>query len=319
MAIDINFNNQNKHWILVILEKIKKDFLCICRFVSKCLTHIGNFLKKIWKILLVIVILALIVYGGIEGYGYYKNTYLPEKLLNEAVEDIEHKLSMEADSVKYDYAYYILLKDHQWGYDDVKDEDISNRLMKYHSGAFEYIESKAFEGNADSQYLLGQIYYWAEDRFHNITRDCEKAAYWWNEAASQNYTKAYNNLGIAYKQGEGVGVDLKKAVHYLKLGAEAGEDMAQKNYGDLFLKGVRIKSGSHKEIVKTNSSYHHSGVKIRQYWDDATMDFIYVYQVTVPDYKTLIPKDIEQAKYWWKKSAAQGNEQAKERLQKIYE
>ena len=51
----------------------------------------------------------------------------------------------------------------------------------------------------------------------------------------------------------------------------------------------------------------------------ATMDFIYVYQVTVPDYKTLIPKDIEQAKYWWKKSAAQGNEQAKERLQKIYE
>ena len=75
-----NFNNQNKHWILVILEKIKRDFLCICRFVSKCLTHIGNFLKKIWKILLVIVILALIVYGGIEGYGYYKNTYFVKKL-----------------------------------------------------------------------------------------------------------------------------------------------------------------------------------------------------------------------------------------------
>ena len=27
---------------------------------------------------------------------------------------------------------------------------------------------------------------------------------------------------------------------------------------------------------------------------------------------------VDQAKYWWKKAAAQGNEKAKERLQKIY-
>ena len=33
----------------------------------------------------------------------------------------------------------------------------------------------------------------------------------------------------------------------------------------------------------------------------------------------LLPKDIEQALFWWKKSAAQGNTYAKERLQKIYE
>ena len=39
----------------------------------------------------------------------------------------------------------------------------------------------------------------------------------------------------------------------------------------------------------------------------------------VPDYEILIKKDIEQAKYWWKKAAAQGNEVAKERLQKIYQ
>ena len=38
----------------------------------------------------------------------------------------------------------------------------------------------------------------------------------------------------------------------------------------------------------------------------------------VDDYETLIVKDIEQAKFWWKQSAAQGNEVAKERLQQIY-
>lgn len=46
---------------------------------------------------------------------------------------------------------------------------------------------------------------------------------------------------------------------------------------------------------------------------------MYVYLEEVDDYETLVPKDIEQAKYWWKKAAAQGNEVAKERLQKIYQ
>ena len=46
---------------------------------------------------------------------------------------------------------------------------------------------------------------------------------------------------------------------------------------------------------------------------------MYVYMVDVDDYEVLIPQDIEQAKYWWQKAAAQGNEYAKELLQKVYE
>lgn len=318
MAIDINFNNQNKHWVLVVLGKIKNGILCIGGLILKCIVTIGKFIKKIWKLLVGAAILAIIVFGGIEGYDYYKYTYVPEKLLKEAIEDIEHKFLMETDSIKYDYAYAILRKDYKWGYDDVEDYDISTRLTKYHSEAFKYIESKAYEGNAKSQYLLGQIYRWAGDYYHYASQDFVKAAYWWNEAALQSYTPAYNNLGIAYKQGEGVAVDLKKAVHYLKTGAEAGEDWAQRNYGDLFVDGVKIKVGSHKETRKSSNGYYGSQ-KVREYYDYNTNDWITVYKVDVDDYKTLVPKDIEQAKYWWRKSAAQGNEVAKERLQKIYE
>lgn len=317
MAIDININNQNKHWVLVVLEKIKNGILCISRFILKCIVAIGRFLMKIWKLLVGVALLAIIIYGGIEGYDYYKYTYVPEKLLSEAVEDIEYKFLMEADSIKYDYAYAILRKDYKWGYNDVNDCDISNRLTKYHSEAFKYIESQAYEGNARSQYLLGQLYYWAGEVYHYATRDFVKAAYWWNEAVLQNYTRAYNNLGMAYKKGNGVPVDLRKAVHYLKMGAEAGEELAQKNYGDLFVYGVRVKVGSHKEIRKTSG--YCEGEKIRTYLDDDLMEFITVYRVDVDDYETIIPIDIEQAKYWWRKSAAQGNELAKERLQKIYE
>ena len=47
-------------------------------------------------------------------------------------------------------------------------------------------------------------------------------------------------------------------------------------------------------------------------WDDQES----YHYVEVEDYDTLVPKDIEQAKLWWKRSASQGNEIAKERLQK---
>ena len=35
--------------------------------------------------------------------------------------------------------------------------------------------------------------------------------------------------------------------------------------------------------------------------------------------KKIIPQDIEQAKYWWQKAAAQGNQYAKDLLQQVYE
>jgi TPR repeat protein len=74
---------------------------------------------------------------------------------------------------------------------------------------------------------------------------------------------------------------MRKAVMWLKKAAELGSDYGQRNYGDLFMEGVKITVGTHTEV--------------------------------------LVPKDIEQAKYWWKKAAAQGNEVAKDRLQKLYE
>lgn len=136
--------------------------------------------------------------------------------------------------------------------------------------------------------------------------DNDKAAYWWCEAANQGYTRAFNKVGIAYKDGIGVKVDMYKAIKYLRMGAEAGEAYAQRNYGDLFLEGVRIQVGSHKKLKPGYNP------RIYDQYD------LYAWE-TVSDYKTLIAKDIEKAKFWWKKAAAQGNEEAKYRLQKVYE
>ena len=302
MAIDININNQNKHWLLVILGKIKDFILAIWSFVVKCLKGLGRFIKRIWKILIGIAALIIIIAAGAWGYYYYNNTYIPEKLLSEAVDDIESKFYSKNDSIKLEYAFNILHRDYDWRYDNVNDEDIRDRLTSKIKEAFKLVEDKAYAGNARCQYALGQIYLHGNDY---IDKDTSKAVYWWNEAALQGYTKAYNNVGIAYKEGIGVNKDLRLAIEWLKKGAEAGEDFAQCNYGDLFKDGVKIQTGSHKRLKPGYNPALYNKYDLYA-WED------------VPEYETLISQDIEQAKYWWKKAAAQGNENAKNSLQQIY-
>lgn len=127
-----------------------------------------------------------------------------------------------------------------------------------------------------------------------MEEDFAKAAYWWNEAANQGYVRAYNNLGMLYKLGIGVNVDLRLAVEYLRKGAEAGEHWAQRNYGDLFMEGVLIKIGSHKERY-TSPTYE--GSDYIKYYNNGDR-YVYLYEKDVDDYETLVPKDIETAKSW---------------------
>lgn len=275
MAIDVNINNQNKHWILIVLEKIKVAVLAIWRFVALIFGTVWSLIvrfckgvvwlfKKIWKVLVALIVLAGLVLVSIWGYNAYN--------LKKAVAEIESRFYSDNDSIKIECAYDILQK-----FDS--DYKMRKYLHKYCTEAFEVIESKAYEGNPKCQFWLGRVYYYA---FGICTKDDERAVYWMNEAAQQGYVRAYYNMGVAYRYGIGVKVDMRKAIEFLKKGAEAGEAWAQVNYGDLLVEGVTVEKG-------------------------------YLW------YETILPKDIEQAKYWWKKAAAQGNEEAKDRLQKIYQ
>lgn len=237
------------------------------------------YVKRALMFLCGIVILTLLIVVGIYSYNYYRNEYIPKKLLTNAITDISNKFNTENDSIKYEYARKILKKNYDWEYANVSNKDIEENLTALQQEAFKYVESQAFEGNAKCQFVLGCLYY--HQNTCGIPFDSKKAVYWWNESANQGYTGAFNNLGCAYKDGIGVAVDMKKAVKWLQKGAEAGSDKAQCNYGNLFRDGVEIKVGTHSEI--------------------------------------LIVKDIEQAKYWWREAAAQGNENAKDNLQQIYD
>ena len=172
----------------------------------------------------------------------------------------------------------------------------------YCTKAFEYIENNAQNGDAKCQCFLGNWYYFGEDRYWYAETDLSKAAYWWNEAAQKGHAGACNNLGMSYEYGVGVTKDLKKAVYWVKKGAELGNDFAMKRYGDMLRDGVYEDNSYYKRVKKYEYGY---------WFGD--YDEIYV-----KNKKTILARDIEQAKYWWKKAASLGNKEAMERLQKIY-
>ena len=118
--------------------------------------------------------------------------------------------------------------------------------------------------------------------------DLSIAAYWYTLSANQGYKSALNNLGLAYKNGNGVNKDLVKATEYIRKSAEMGNALAQLNYGDMFRDG--------------------------EVWFQTNPD-----SISGESFLINAKPNIERAKEWWEKALQNGNDNAKRRLEKIYE
>ena len=200
----------------------------------------------------------------------------------------------------------------------------------YNETGIEILKYAAEQGDASAQFSLGCYYnglnytkdhsWWSNTTIDGNKTDPTKAAYWYMQSANQGNTSAMGNLGNAYMSGDGVARNEEKGLELIKKAASLENAFYQCRLGDYYRDGVNMKAGSHKEIQKAvYGKAYRSEDKIREYWDDSKMEWVKYYQVEVVDYKTILPKDIKLAQYWWKKAADNGDETAKERLQQIYE
>ena len=71
--------------------------------------------------------------------------------------------------------------------------------------------------------------------------DPEEAARWYALAAEQGVSEAQNNLGVMYKEGQGVSLDYAEAARWFMKAAEQDNTLSQLNLGWLYHagKGVR--------------------------------------------------------------------------------
>ncbi len=272
----------------------------------------GGKMKIILKWTTISLVSLAVLIGICSAIWYYIDEVRPQK----EAESLLAKETSELNNLKGDelfvkcnniIRYHTMPKcGKEW-----RDRDNLDELT---SLAWAKVSILADNGNPDAQFLIALRYngydFNREEWNFNTERynrnpyyDMEKAAYWYLQAAEQNHSTAQNNLGQCYEKGDGVEANIQEAIKWYRLSAENGNSYGQLNIGDCFRDGQKVKVGEHWE--KDTDAYYYSWSYKMGYHK-------------VEDYETLIKQDLDSAKYYWQLSASQGNETAKERLQKIY-
>ncbi len=89
--------------------------------------------------------------------------------------------------------------------------------------AFCLWEPLARLGHSDAQYHLGWLY--ANGNGLNV--DVERAVYWWQQAANNGYLDAQFAIGLAYTTGEGIKVNSDEAFKWFFKAAGSGHEDAR--------------------------------------------------------------------------------------------
>ena len=117
---------------------------------------------------------------------------------------------------------------------------------------FKKTKELAEKGDAIAQYNLGVCY---RDG-NGVSKDSVEAVKWFRKAADQGDAEAQNNLGDCYYDGEGVLKDPVEAVKWYKKSAEQGNDGAQFSLGICYAEG----EGVMKDLIEAYAYYNLSGI-----------------------------------------------------------
>ena len=95
---------------------------------------------------------------------------------------------------------------------------------------FERERKRVEIGDATALLDMGLHY---NDGTYGLQQDCTKALELWHRAGELGNATAYHNIACSYKDGDGVEMDYKKAIHYWELAAMRGHTRARQNLGAL--------------------------------------------------------------------------------------
>ena len=307
-------------FISKIVNFIKSIFSACFKFIKLKSPNMKK-LKKVLKVFIITLISILAIIGVVFGICYSLIYYFDEVVPNNKAEEILLSETASLNRLQGDSLFTkcndIIWNDNIPHLDDDSKyrEDVYRELSEL---AWQKVEKFAYDGKSKAQYMLGLMYYgydfysykfnWEQNgygHFINKNINFDKAAYWFLKAAEQNNRAAQYYIGRCYRYGTGVEKNMEKAIYWFKLSATNGDDYGQLNYGDCFRDGCIKYIGEGYWTMEKNSYYSY------QTWNSE--------KYRSQEFKIIIEQNIDSAKYYWEKSAAQGNMQAIERLEKIYE
>ena len=110
-------------------------------------------------------------------------------------------------------------------------------LMKANQASFESELQQAEQGNAGSQYNIGNMY----TKGNGTNMDVAQAVIWYEKAASQGHIKAAYKLGLANYEGSGVRKNGKQARKWFGIAADNGYAPAQYYLGKIYAGGYGVR------------------------------------------------------------------------------
>lgn len=271
-------------------KNLKGKFVLPKGSSNSTFVRIKKWIKRVVIILIAVTIIGLLVLLGFWLYGVYVTSKWTR-------DDERREIIAMKDISKADSIVRVLFQEYADGIHRY-DFDGERCNFSHVEKGIEIIRNAAEKGDASAQFTLGCIYDGArydlnykewDDEYTmlNSEIDHERAAYWYSQSANQGVASAMGNLANSYRYGHGVEKNLVQATELMKKAAEKGNAWAQLNYGDMFRDG---------EVCFRTEPDSISG----------------------ESFLIKAKPNIERAKEWWEKALKNGNNSAKERLEKIY-
>jgi uncharacterized protein len=190
----------------------------------------------------------------------------------------------------------LLLFDVAAGFSDafaqaVPDVSTNSEVPPWATGDFDKIKAKAEKGDAKSQCVLAEIYYFGL----GIPINNLEAAKWFRKSAEQGIAEAQCNLGTMLRDGNGGTKNKTEAVKWFKKAAEQKYAAAEFELGECYSLGIGVASDDSKSVELFTKAANQGEDRAQARLSQAYLS------------GKGVAKDLNLSFYWAQKSALQGN------------
>lgn len=175
----------------------------------------------------------------------------------------------------------------------------------------------ANQGDVNAQFNLGVMYRQGQ----GVAQDYRKSIIWYRRAAEQGDTEAQNALGTLYEYGEGVPIDYYEAFQWYKLAADSGDAFAQYKLASLYAKGRGVSKDHERAITLLGQSARNEyapAVKPLHWFAEHGYANAQYNLAALYDSGEAVKGNDQLAASWSQKAAAQGHADAQALLGRLY-
>ena len=164
------------------------------------------------------------------------------------------------------------------------------------------IEEQAFDGVPEAQHDLAAIYTAGHG---GVKQDYDRAAFWFEQAASRGVANAAYNLGVLNHQGLGMKADLDKAITWYGHAAHLGHPEAQYNLGIAYIEGIGVPYDAEKAATYFQNAAENNIM-------EAAYNLGLIYENGL-----LGEAAPDKALFWYKQAADAGSPEASQALEQL--